>query len=191
MVMNAVAEAKSKGKKILFVLNSSGPQNVSEFIEDVDAMMWVYYAGQEGGKMLQPVSYLARFNPSGKLPLTYPKRYQDTPTYGNFPGCCGEVWYGEGIYVGYRWYDKRDITPLFPFGHGLSYTSFELYDLKLSSDQMNMDANESVEISIMVKNTGLIAGKEVVQLYVSDEASLLPKPIMELKGFKKIKLETR
>lgn len=117
---NALRQAKAKGKKTLLVLNAGCPLEVESFIRDIDAMLWVYFPGQEGGKAAADILF-GRINPSGKLPLTYPRRYADCPTYGNFPGEGEDVWYGEGVFVGYRWFDKRKIKPLFPFGHGLSY----------------------------------------------------------------------
>ena len=119
--------------------------------------------------------------------MTFPVRLEDSPAFINasYPGC-REVNYGEGIFVGYRYYDKKDVTPLFPFGHGLSYTTFVYRDLKVAK---KVKAGKKVEVSLTVKNTGKVAGKEVVQLYVSDLKSSLPRPPKELKGFAKVSLE--
>jgi len=124
-------------------------------------------------------------NPSGKLTVTYPKALKDTPAYNNYPGS-RDVVYGEGIFVGYRHYDLREIEPLFPFGHGLSYTTFECSDLKATE---SVKRGEAVQVSVMVKNIGKVAGKEVVQVYVSDKQSTLARPPKELKGFVKIELK--
>ena len=124
-------------------------------------------------------------NPSGKLAVTYPKTLKDTPAYNNYPGA-QEVLYGEGIFVGYRHYDAREVEPLFPFGHGLSYTVFEYSDLQVPA---TVKQGESVQVTVKVKNAGTVTGKEVVQLYVSDRQSSLARPPKELKGFAKITLQ--
>jgi beta-glucosidase len=118
--------------------------------------------------------------------VTFPVRLEDSPAFINasYPGC-REVNYGEGIFVGYRYYDMKDVTPLFPFGHGLSYTSFAYSNLKVTR---KVKAGRMVEVSLTVTNTGKLDGKEVVQLYVSDLKSSLPRPPKELKGFAKVAL---
>jgi len=126
-------------------------------------------------------------NPSGKLPTTFPKRLEDNPAYINYPGEKGQVFYGEGIFVGYRYYDKKKIEPLFPFGHGLSYTTFVYSNLRLSASEI--DADETLQVSVDVQNTGTRAGKEVVQLYVRDVEAGVMRPEKELKGFQKIALD--
>lgn len=185
MLLDAVAEAKAKDKRILVILNAGSPIETEAFIDDVDAFLWVYYPGQEGGKAAADILF-GNVNPSGKLPITYPASYRDCPTYGNFPGDCDEVWYGEGIYVGYRWYDTKRVEPLYPFGFGLSYTNFEISNIRISSAVMNMDRDETLEVSVTVRNTGSCAGAEVIQVYISDPTSLLSKPEKELKAFRKV-----
>jgi beta-glucosidase len=127
-----------------------------------------------------------KVNPSGKLTVTYPKRFEDTPSYTNlsYEGA-REVRYGEGIFVGYRYYDKAAVAPLFPFGHGLSYTTFHYGDLKAPK---TVKAGERFEVSIDVTNTGSTNGKEVVQLYIRDVQSSVARPVKELKGFQKLDL---
>jgi beta-glucosidase len=125
-------------------------------------------------------------NPSGKLAETFPARLQDTPAYLNFPGEQGESIYGERFYVGYRWFEARDIAPLFPFGHGLSYTTFDYESIEVSSHRIT-DTEELV-VTATIANTGEVSGKEVVQLYVSDPVSSLQRPLKELKGFTKVSL---
>jgi len=127
-----------------------------------------------------------KVNPSGKLAETFPMRLEDTPAFFNFPGEQGDVLYGERIFVGYRYYDGRKIEPLFPFGYGLSYTSFEYSDLKVSSK--NTTDKQGLTVSVTIKNTGKVTGKEIVQLYVSDTKSTLQRPEKELKKFVKIEL---
>ena len=126
-------------------------------------------------------------NPSGKLPQTFPVRLEDNPAYLNYPGENGRVHYGEGLFVGYRYYEKKQITPLFPFGFGLSYTTFSYGALRLSAKEVRPD--DSLQVSVDVTNTGQRAGKEVVQLYVRDVTSSLHRPNKELKAFAKVHLE--
>ncbi|HUV41493.1 MAG TPA: fibronectin type III-like domain-contianing protein, partial [Sedimentisphaerales bacterium] len=142
-----------------------------------------YYPGQEGAHAIARVIF-GDVNPSGKLPETFPKRLEDNPSYGFFPGQKRSVSYGEGIYVGYRHYDTRGIEPLFPFGHGLSYTQFEYSNLRV---QQNKDAD--VRVTLDVKNAGKVAGAETVQLYVKDIETSVDRPAKELKGFVKLELQ--
>ena len=188
MVMNALKEAKDAGKKTVLVLNSSGPVETQDFIDYADAVLWVSYPGMEGGRAAADILF-GDVNPSGKLPLTFPRRYKDCPTNRNFPGEFGEVWYGEGIYVGYRYYDTKDIEPLFPFGYGLSYSEFEISDLKLQTEQWNMEEENTLRASVRVKNIGNMKGSEVVQIYVSHKNPTIAKPEKELKHFEKVCLQ--
>ena len=123
----------------------------------------------------------------GRLPATFPKRLADNPAYLNYPGENGHVLYGEGLFVGYRYYDARGIEPLFPFGHGLSYTRFDYADLRLSTTELSPD--QSLSLSLNVTNVGERAGSEVVQVYVGDVASRLQRPEKELKAFAKVHLQ--
>ena len=124
-------------------------------------------------------------NPSGKLTVTWPKSLKDTPAYNNYPGGRNVV-YGEGIFVGYRHYDYREVEPLFPFGHGLSYAAFEYSDLKVASQ---IKRGEMVKVAVTVKNASAVAGQEVVQVYVHDAQSSLQRPVKELKEFAKVTLQ--
>lgn len=188
MLKKAIATAKAFGKKIVVILNVCGPVDVSEYVDVVDAMLCVFIPGMEGGHATAD-ALLGEFNPSGKLPITFPKRYRDVPSCGNFPGRNKEVWYGEGIFVGYRYYDYRDIEPQFPFGYGLSYTTFEIGNIKLDKTVLNKDdAEDKITVSCTVKNTGKRIGKEVVQLYIGEENPALVKPPKELKNFCKIEV---
>ncbi|HUT18302.1 MAG TPA: fibronectin type III-like domain-contianing protein, partial [Anaerolineae bacterium] len=150
----------------------------------VSAVMLAYYPGQEGGNAVANL-LLGHANPSGRLSVTYPKRYDDNPTYINYPGA-REVRYGEGIFVGYRYYDQVGAEPLFPFGFGLSYTTFSYSQFEVPAEAK---AGDPVEVSIAVENTGDRVGKEVVQLYVRDVESSLARPPKELKGFAKVSLQ--
>jgi beta-glucosidase len=165
------------------VLNCGAPV-VMDWIEDVPAVVEAFYPGLEGGNAIANV-LLGEVNPSGKLSVSFPGRYEDNPTFINYPGT-KEVRYGEGIFVGYRYYDMKDVDPLFPFGFGLSYTTFEYSDLQVDE---SVKMGEPVNASITVKNTGDRAGKEVVQLYVRDKESALVRPPKELKRFEKVSLE--
>ena len=112
MALAAIRQAKAAGKPVVLILNSFGPVETGELIDQADALLWVYYPGMQGGRAAADILF-GDVNPSGKLPLTFPKRCKDCPAYGNFPGACDEVYYGEGIYVGYRYYDLKDVEPLF------------------------------------------------------------------------------
>ncbi len=169
--------------RTIVVLNAGSPVEMP-WVEQIPAILEAYYPGQEGGNAVARV-LLGEVNPSGRLTVTFPKRLEDTPAYINYPGG-REVMYGEGIFVGYRYYEAKKIEPLFPFGHGLSYTSFEYTGLQVPA---SAKAGEEVEISLTVKNTGAKAGKEVVQVYVTDVESSLARPPKELKAFAKVSLQ--
>ncbi len=170
--------------KLTLVLNVCGPVDLRDYEKDLDAIWCVFLPGMEGAHALADLM-LGKKTPSGKLPITFPKRYEDTPTFLNFP-CEGyEVNYGEGIYVGYRYYDKKKVTPAYPFGYGLSYTTFNIEHCKTDKDEFDGD----LKVSLTVTNTGNFPGAEVIQLYISDETSMLPKPVKELKKFKKVFLQ--
>lgn len=188
ILKKALQDAKTAGRKIIVVLNTAGPVSMMEWIDHVDAVLCVFLPGMKGGQAAADILF-GDVNPSGKLPLTFPMYYSDCPTYGNFPGEFNEVWYGEGIYVGYRYYDKKGIEPLFPFGYGLSYTTFAMSELTVP-ETANVDT-ANVKVSIKVKNTGDRAGSEVVQVYIHDVSSTLDKPVKELKAFHKVFLEPK
>ena len=171
-------------KNTIVVLNVGSPVEMP-WIHKVPAVLQLWYNSQEQGNALADVLF-GDVNPSGKLPTTFPIRLQDNPAYINYPGEHGKVRYGEGIFVGYRYYDKKEIEPLFPFGHGLSYTTFEYSNLRLSA--RSLTPNEPLKVRLDVTNTGKITGKEVVQLYVRDVNSTVARPPKELKGFTKVEL---
>jgi beta-glucosidase len=179
----AVAHANPR---TVVVLNTGIPVTMP-WLNEVAAVVEAYYPGQENGDAITRV-LLGEVNPSGKLTVTFPKRLQDSPAHINsaYPGT-RNVNYGEGIFVGYRYFDYVDMDPLFPFGHGLSYTNFEYSDLKVSGRIRN---GEKVNVSLVVKNTGPVAGKEVVQIYVSDPQFSLVRPPKELKAFTKVALKS-
>lgn len=185
VLKRAIADAKAAKKKVIVVLNVCGPVDVTGFEADADAIFCVFLPGMEGGHAAADVLF-GNINPSGKLPLTFPRKYSDTPTYGNFPGRANEVWYAEGIFVGYRYYDMRKVEPMYPFGFGLSYTRFEISDANLSADKLDLGKNEKIFLSCKVKNAGMMDGKEVVQVYIGQQNPTLVKPLRELKAFKKV-----
>jgi beta-glucosidase len=151
-------------------------------------VLQLWYDSQEQGNALADILF-GDENPSGKLPTTFPIRLEDNPAYINYPGENGKVRYGEGIFVGYRYYDKKKVEPLFPFGHGLSYTTFKYGNLRLSAKSFTTD--QTLKVKVDVTNTGKIAGKEIVQLYVRDVKSTFARPEKELKAFEKIELKPK
>jgi beta-glucosidase len=172
------------------VLNTGDPVTMTKWIDQTPALLDMWYGGQEGGHALAAILF-GDANPSGKLPVTLPKRYEDNPAAANYPGKDLEVNYAEGIYVGYRYYDTKNVEPQFPFGFGLSYTKFEYSDLK-ALDLVVMNGNQRVwrgMISFKVRNTGARAGAEVVELYVHDGDAKIDRPAHELKGFQRVELK--
>jgi len=180
---NALIEAVAKANTNTIVVLNNGAPLTMPWIDRVDTVVESWLPGQEGGAAIANV-LLGTANPSGKLPVSFPKRLQDNPSYIFYPGHQNAN-YGEGIFVGYRYYDKKEIEPLFPFGHGLSYTTFKYSELELSGEDFGAD---ELVVSLDVENTGSRFGKEVVQLYVRDEVSSEVRPLKELKGFKKVSL---
>ena len=168
------------------VINLSGAPVEMPWIEKAKALVQYWYSGQEGGNALAKILF-GEVNPSGKLPCTFPVKLEDTPAaaLGNYHPAY--VNYGEGVFVGYRWYDAKNIQPLFPFGHGLSYTTFQFGEATASAPKMSADS--PLIISLPVTNTGHCAGAEVVQLYIHEVAPELPRPPQELKGFSKLLLK--
>jgi beta-glucosidase len=145
-------------------------------------MIHAWYGGNETGNAIADILF-GNVNPSAKLPLSFPVRLQDNPAFLNYRTERGRTLYGEDVYVGYRWYEMLDLLTLFPFGHGLSYTTFEVADLKVEKTEKDLN------VSVKVTNTGDIAGAEVVQVYVAQKKPSIRRPVKELKGFKKIFLE--
>ncbi|MDO9333492.1 MAG: glycoside hydrolase family 3 C-terminal domain-containing protein [Dehalococcoidales bacterium] len=173
-------------KKTVVVLNNGSPLAMHKWLDKVAAVLEMWFAGQECGTALAEILF-GKVNPSGRLPMTFPKRLEDNPAFINYPGENGKVYYGEGIFVGYRYYDKKQIEPLFPFGHGLSYTNFEYANLRVEKGSSG-DKTE-VHVKVDVTNTGRRSGSEVAQFYVCDVQSSLMRPPKELKGFKKVFLK--
>ena len=189
-VIRALAQVNDN----LIVVNISGSPVSMPWADEVDAIVQGWYGGTESGNALADV-LSGKINPSGKMPFTVPYKYEDGPikTERQYPGIKeegDEFWqthYDEGIYVGYRWYEAKQIPVQWPFGHGLSYTTFEYGQAKAAKASMTADGK--MTISVDVKNTGDREGAEVVQLYIADPASSIDRPVKELKGFEKITLK--
>jgi len=169
----------------IVVLNTGDPVTMTRWIDKTPALVLMGYGGQEGGKALANILFGVA-NPSGKLPVTMPKHFEDSPAYGHYPGEHLKVNYAEGIYVGYRYYDTKKVEPQFPFGFGLSYTTFEYHGLDVHSSRI--DSKEPT-VTVTVKNTGSRAGAEVVELYLHDGHSKIDRPEHELKGFRRVELK--
>jgi len=167
------------------VVLQTGSPIAMPWLDKVAGVIQAWYPGQECGNAIADVLF-GVVNPAGKLPQTFPMRLEDNPAYINYPGENGRVRYGEGIFVGYRYYEKKRVAPLFPFGFGLSYTSFGYGNLRLSADAIAPD--ERLTVSVDMTNTGKRAGQEIVQLYVRDVTARVARPEKELKGFAKVAL---
>ncbi|HEY5271451.1 MAG TPA: glycoside hydrolase family 3 C-terminal domain-containing protein [Anaerolineales bacterium] len=172
--------------RTVVILNNGAPVVMSEWIDGTAAVLEAWMMGQAGGGAIADVLY-GKVNPSGRLAETYPLKLVDTPAFINFPGGNGEVRYGEGIFIGYRYYDAKEVPVQFSFGYGMSYTTFTYKNPKVSVASFR-DV-DGLTVSVDVTNTGKVAGKEVVQVYVHDHKSGLVRPPKELKGFTKIELQ--
>lgn len=183
--LTLIDEITKVNKNVVVVLHNGSPIEMP-FVDKVSGIVEAYLCGDGSGGAVCDVLY-GKVNPSGKLAETFPKKLSDNPSYFNFPGEGDKVRYSEGLFVGYRYYDKKEIEPLFPFGFGLSYTTFEYSDLRLSHNEIDEDRTLKVEVT--VTNTGKMEGKEIVQLYVADRESSVIRPVKELKGFEKVSLK--
>ncbi|RZK40941.1 MAG: beta-glucosidase [Pedobacter sp.] len=187
LIESVSAAFRAKGKKVIVVLNVGGIIEMESWQSLVDAVLLPWQPGQEGGSAIASV-ISGKANPSGRLAVTIPTDYKTVPTAENFPGSPKnkplEVVHEEGIFVGYRYFDTFKVRTLYDFGHGLSYSNFDYADLKLSTKNFT----DQLEVSVVVKNTSKVAGKEVVQMYIKAPTQTLVKPEKELKGFAKTKL---
>jgi beta-glucosidase len=175
---------------------------MTDWNDKAGAIIYAWYGGQTGNKALAEI-IAGTTNPSGRLPMTIEREFKDSPGHGYLPE--GEklysgwndteekahpvydVHYNEGIFVGYRWYEHKDVQPLYPFGHGLSYTAFDYSGIATSKGKFSED--DVITVSCTVKNAGKRKGSETVQLYVQDVESSVPRPVKELKGFQKVELD--
>ena len=181
-LINQIADLN---KNTIVAVTSGGGVDMMPWIDHVPALFQTWYAGQEGGTALAELIF-GEANPSGKLPITIEKRWEDNPAHDTYypKGADKKVPYTEGVFIGYRGYDKSGVKPLFPFGYGLSYTTFAYKNLSVSSPSASGD----VEVHFDVTNAGNRAGAEVAQVYVGDRHSSVPRPVKELKGFSKVNL---
>jgi len=175
--------------RTIVVLNTGDPLTMSKWLDSTPALLDMWYGGQEGGSALAAILF-GDANPSGKLPVTLPKKFEDSPAAKTYPGQNLHTDYSEGIYVGYRYYDTKNVEPQFPFGFGLSYTKFEYSDLKAAPITVLNGSVQTkiVAVHVNLKNTGQRAGAEVVQLYIHDGHSKIDRPVHELKAFKRVEL---
>lgn len=188
---NELISELAKIQKNIVVVTFGGNAYATPWLQQVPALVHCWYLGSMSGTALANV-LSGKVNPSGKLPVTFAKRYEDYPyvQYGEkaYPGVDNQVYYEEGIFVGYRHFNTQKIEPQFAFGHGLSYTTFKYGTPMLSNDKLNNEQT-SITLTIPVTNTGKMAGKEIVQLYINDEQSSEPRPFKELKAFRKVELQ--
>ena len=182
-LIQAVAQAQPR---TVVVLNNGAPVAMDAWIDAVPAVLEGGMMGQAGGGALADI-LLGHANPCGKLAETFPHKLSDTPAHLNWPGGAHQVRYGEGLFVGYRYYDAKEMPVLFPFGHGLSYTTFEYSNPAVSATTFR--DTDGLTVTVDVTNTGDVAGKEIVQVYVHDRAAGLVRPEKELKGFAKVELQ--
>ena len=182
-LIQAVAKAQPK---TVVVLNNGAPVAMSAWIDAVPAVLEGWMMGQAGGGAIADILF-GLANPCGKLAETFPLKLADTPAYLNWPGEMGKVNYGEGLFIGYRYYDAKQMPVLFPFGYGLSYTAFAYSNPRVSA-QTFRDV-DGLTVTVDVTNTGQMAGKEIVQVYLHDRVAGLVRPAKELKGFAKVALE--
>ena len=187
---NELIDALARVQKNIVVVTYGGNAYATPWLDDVKALLHCWYLGSMSGKTLA-AALTGEVNPSGKLPVTFAKEQQDYPCfqYGEegYPGVDGQVHYKEGIYVGYRWFNTKGVKPQFPFGFGLSYTTFKYGRPELSAESLS--AGGKLTLTVSVTNTGKRAGKETVQLYIGDEKASAERPRKELKDFAKVELQ--
>jgi beta-glucosidase len=203
LIKDVTTNFHAKNKKVVVILNIGGPVETASWKDLPDAILLAWQGGQETGNSIADI-LSGKVNPSGKLAVTFPVKYEDVPSAATFPGkeieqdksadqgpmaafrrrVPAEVTYTDGIYVGYRYYETFNVKPSYEFGYGLSYTTFEYSNIKLSSTRFS----KNITVTVDIKNTGGVAGKEVAELYLTAPARELDKPLIELKGFAKTKL---
>ncbi len=184
-MIKAVLDAN---KRTIVVLNTGSIVLLNQWADRAPAIVQAWYPGQDDGNVIADVLF-GVVNPSGKLPLTFPRARQDVAVSSpeQYPGVSGKGQYSEGIFIGYRYFDKHNLEPQFPFGHGLSYTSFEYSNIRLS--RSHIKSGEPLTVEAQLKNTGRRDGAEVVQFYIQDVQASVARPIKELKGFEKVMLK--
>jgi beta-glucosidase len=187
-----IQKITAANKNAIVVVTSGGAVDTNDWLERVPALLQAWYPGQEGGTALAEILF-GQVNPSGKLPATFERRAQDNPAHENYYAQPGthRVVYKEGVFVGYRGYEKQGTAPLFPFGHGLSYTSFGYRALQISPRAKARTNGDGplYDVTFTVTNTGKRPGATVAQVYVADNHARVPRPPKELKGFAKVMLQ--
>jgi beta-glucosidase len=183
-----IRQISAVNKNTIVVLTAGGNVDMTQWVDRVPAILHAWYSGQEGGTALAQILF-GDYSPSGKLPVSFERRWEDNPTFHSYYPAKGEsqVQYSEGVFVGYRHYDRAQTKPLFAFGHGLSYTTFEYSGLSVTPRAGNL--NEPITVSFEIKNMGQREGAEVAELYVGDSHASVPRPVKELKGFAKLNLK--
>lgn len=172
----------------VIVVMAGAPYDLNKIKKDGNTLLWAWFNGSEAGNALADV-LTGEINPSGKLPFTFPASLDDSPAFanGSYPGKNGTTEYKEGVLVGYRWFDTKKIQPLYPFGYGLSYTSFDYQDMK--TDKKSYQPTDLITVKVAVKNTGAVTGKETVQLYIGKPNATVLMPEKQLKAFQKVQIE--
>lgn len=181
-LLRAVSAANSE---VVVVLSNGSAVRVANWDADATAIVEGWLLGQAGGGAIADLLF-GIANPSGRLAETIPLQLTHTPAYGNYPGAFGHVHYGEGVFVGYRWYDSRELEVSYPFGHGLSYTTFEYSNLRTALQ--GEDTSLEIQVTVTVANTGSIVGREIVQMYVEAPSRQIQRPKRELRGFRSVEL---
>jgi beta-glucosidase len=176
--------------KTIVVVTSGGAVDMSQWIDQVPAVVQAWYPGQEGGTALPEILFGDQ-NPSGHLPATFERKWEDNPANANYYPASGtnRVEYSEGVFVGYRGFEQKGTRPLFPFGHGLSYTTFQYGNLTVSPVAGTSGRGARWEVAFDVTNTGARGGAAVPQVYIGDPQASVPRPSKELKGFAKVMLQ--
>lgn len=183
-----IKAVKKANPNTVVVMIGGAPYDLQEVDATVDGLVWSWYNGSRAGDAIIDVLF-GVVNPSGKLPVTFPRKLEDAPAHAtnSFPGDSVKVTYKEGVLVGYRWFDDKEIAPMYPFGYGLSYTTFEFSEAKTSASSYGQ--SENINVSLRVKNTGERAGKETIQVYSGKNDSKVTRAPRELKGFTKVDLK--
>ena len=185
---NFIPQVAEANKNVVVALTAGGNVDMTRWIDEVPTLLHAWYPGQEGGTALAQILF-GDYSPSGKLPASFERRWEDNPTFNSYYPRSGEkrVTYSEGVFLGYRYYDHSTVKPRFPFGFGLSYTTLEYSDLKISPTSAS--ASAPVTVTFNLKNSGSREGSEVAEVYVGDSHASVPRPVKELKGFAKVQLK--
>ena len=183
-----IQQVSALNKNVIVVLTAGGNVDMTRWIDRVPALVHTWYPGQEGGRALAQILF-GDYSPSGKLPISFERRREDSPVHDSYypPAGTKRIAYKEGIFLGYRYFDRSNVKPLFSFGFGLSYTTFEYSHLKIAPS--SNDTGTIVSVSFNLRNTGSREGAEVAQLYVGDSHASVPRPVKELKGFARVDLK--